>query len=188
MLSDPWFMLLIGFLCGWLVQLFLDKVYLRPRLLKMLDEKAGLVDKDKLTVRVLDQQKRIADLTLDSSSEKVRLEKRIAKLELDLRMAQVVPPVEVLKTDQKPLPFAEENRDSAKVYAKAAKRDRLSKIKGIGPKYETLLWGAGIVSFSKLAALSVEDIEKIIQPESWKKLDYAEWVSAAADLAKGSEL
>ncbi|MFM9874438.1 MAG: hypothetical protein ACKVQS_13365 [Fimbriimonadaceae bacterium] len=153
----------------------------------MLNEKAGLLDKDKLTVRLLDQQKRIADLTQDSGSEKVQLEKRIAKLELDLRMAQVVKPVEVPKSDQKPLPFPEENRDSVKVYAKAAKRDRLSKIKGIGPKFESLLWGAGIVSFSKLAALSAEDIDKIIQPESWKKLNYDEWVAAAADLAEGNE-
>jgi|GEM_PF-6699175 len=181
MISDPWFMLLVGFLGGWLVQLFIDRFFLRPRLMRLLGEKAGFVDKDKLTVRVIDQQNLIADLTSGATLERARLEKQIAKLEIELRIAQekaakAEQPVQV------ELPFDDGSREPAKVHVKAAKRDRLSRIKGIGPKYESLLWQAGVRSFEQLSVTSAAEIEAIIQPESWKKLDYDEWIREAGVL------
>lgn len=91
------------------------------------------------------------------------------------------------------VPVEPELGEPLKVYVKAAKRDTslvsgerdsLRAIKGIGPKYENMLWEAGVLTFRDLGGLSSEELLDIIQPEAWQKVDPEAWIGEAARLAR----
>jgi hypothetical protein len=63
-----------------------------------------------------------------------------------------------------------------------AVRDRLTLIKGIGPIYESRLVAAGIGTFAALARCTPDQIESIIQPEPWRRVDLESWVRQAQGL------
>lgn len=188
MLGNPWFMLLIGFIGGWLVEWVIDMVYFRPRMVRLIEAELQAKESEKLAIRVTDQQKRIEDLSEDADSVQKRLEAKIAKLEQDLKISRDFANGSVL-TDAGRMPNADirvaEPRIVEKVYAKAVTREPLRLIKGIGPKYEELLWKAGILRFEQLSLMEPNQIASIIQPEAWKKLDYESWISDAKKFAMG---
>ncbi len=64
-------------------------------------------------------------------------------------------------------------------------QDDLKEIKGIGPKIESLLNGAGINSFDQLAATSIGDLRNILQSASprYHALDPAPWKKQAKTAA-----
>ncbi len=69
------------------------------------------------------------------------------------------------------------------VLLETAVPDDLTRIQGIGPAYARRLNEAGIFSFAALAALSNEELDAILQPKSFQKLDYNTWRLMAATLA-----
>ncbi len=72
----------------------------------------------------------------------------------------------------------------APVFAQGAAADDLTVIKGIGPKFAETLQAAGITTFAALAQLTPEELEQIVQPAGWQKVDFAEWIAQAAQLAR----
>jgi predicted flap endonuclease-1-like 5' DNA nuclease len=69
----------------------------------------------------------------------------------------------------------------------AARGDDLKVIKGIGPKFEKLLHGAGVTSLTQIAAWTDSDIDRMakaigVKPERVRKDD---WVGNAKRLATG---
>jgi predicted flap endonuclease-1-like 5' DNA nuclease len=62
-------------------------------------------------------------------------------------------------------------------------RDRLERIKGIGPAFAQRLRKAGITTFAQLAQLSPERIVEIIHPEPRQAIDPASWIAQAKELA-----
>ncbi len=63
--------------------------------------------------------------------------------------------------------------------------DDLTAIKGIGETFEQRLFNAGILTFANLASKSVAELEAIIQPRNWQKVDLAAWIAEAQARAGG---
>lgn len=61
--------------------------------------------------------------------------------------------------------------------------DDLTIIRGIGPKFAETLHAAGITTFAALAKLTPEELEQIIKPAAWQKVDFAEWIAQASERA-----
>ncbi len=57
--------------------------------------------------------------------------------------------------------------------------DDLTLIQGIGPKFAEKLVDGGVVTFAALAAASDDELNDIIQPQSWQKVDYDSWRAQA---------
>jgi len=74
--------------------------------------------------------------------------------------------------------------------AKSVKSDRggddLEGLEGIGPIYAAKLRRAGVHSFKALAKAKPSQIEKIIKPKDWQKIDFAHWIAQAKARAKKS--
>jgi predicted flap endonuclease-1-like 5' DNA nuclease len=85
---------------------------------------------------------------------------------------------------QGPVPTAEVApvRETPEEASEGAVRDDLTKIKGIGPTYAKKLHAAGIYNFKGLAALSVDELSNIIQPQSWQKVNLNNWIEQARAL------
>jgi predicted flap endonuclease-1-like 5' DNA nuclease len=62
-------------------------------------------------------------------------------------------------------------------------RDPLIDILGVGPVYEQRLLNAGITSFAQVATLTPNEIQAIIKPEAWQKIDAEAWIAEARELA-----
>lgn len=85
-----------------------------------------------------------------------------------------LPPVqEIIETVSQAEPAGEE----------PAGADDLTIIKGIGPKFAETLNAAGITTFAGLAKLSPEELEQIIKPAAWQKVEFAEWIAQASEQA-----
>lgn len=65
----------------------------------------------------------------------------------------------------------------------AGAADDLTRIKGIGKKFAATLAAQGIHGFAELAASNPEQLNAIIQPQPWQKVDYAPWIQQAQILA-----
>jgi predicted flap endonuclease-1-like 5' DNA nuclease len=57
--------------------------------------------------------------------------------------------------------------------------DDLAAIDGIGPKIQEDLRRAGINSFADLARRSPEELQMLLNPPNWRKLDYGSWIAEA---------
>jgi predicted flap endonuclease-1-like 5' DNA nuclease len=64
-----------------------------------------------------------------------------------------------------------------------ASPDTLEDIHGIGVVFARRLNEAGIYTFAQLAKLTPEQIEAIIEPEDWQKLEPEKWIAEASELA-----
>jgi predicted flap endonuclease-1-like 5' DNA nuclease len=60
----------------------------------------------------------------------------------------------------------------------------LADIIGIGPKIEDELRRAGIHTYHDLAQRTPEDLQALLNPPRWRKLDFADWISQARQLAQ----
>lgn len=79
----------------------------------------------------------------------------------------------------------DEDRESAESPAATndlvlPKKDRLERIKGIGPVTASRFNEAGVFTFSQLASLSAEQVAEIVDPGRW---DPGDWISEASRLA-----
>jgi predicted flap endonuclease-1-like 5' DNA nuclease len=57
--------------------------------------------------------------------------------------------------------------------------DDLTAIKGIGEVFEQRLFDAGVLTFANLASKSVAELEAIIQPRNWQKVELGAWIAEA---------
>ncbi|MBX3062062.1 MAG: 50S ribosomal protein L13 [Anaerolineae bacterium] len=88
------------------------------------------------------------------------------------------------------LPKAEPKAKPAKKAAKApAGADDLQRIEGIGPKVKQALYDAGINTFAQLAALSGEELTRIVKTEGRVNIvgDAATWPKQAKLIVDGDE-
>jgi predicted flap endonuclease-1-like 5' DNA nuclease len=60
----------------------------------------------------------------------------------------------------------------------------LADIEGIGPKLEDELRRAGIYSFDDLARRTPDDLQTLLNPPKWRKLDFEGWIAQAKHLAQ----
>lgn len=65
----------------------------------------------------------------------------------------------------------------------AARRDDLTRVHGIGPRYAALLAAAGIESFDDLAAATPEQLRDVIKPGPMQQINFGSWSAQAAALA-----
>lgn len=66
----------------------------------------------------------------------------------------------------------------------AMRGDNLTVIKGIGPKFAEALTAAGIMSYADLAGRDPEQLQEIVQPAAWQKVDFEDWIAQAAALSR----
>ena len=60
----------------------------------------------------------------------------------------------------------------------------LTVIKGIGPKFAETLNAAGITSYAALADTTPEQLQEIVQPAAWQKVDFEDWIAQASALSR----
>ena len=72
--------------------------------------------------------------------------------------------------------------------AKSTNKDNLTKIKGIGPKIQSLLNAAGIMTYSDLAKAKKSALQKILDDAGprYRAHDPSTWMAQAKELAKSS--
>lgn len=66
---------------------------------------------------------------------------------------------------------------------KAAHRDDLTRVHGIGPKYADMLADAGITSFDELGAATPDELRDIIKPSAMQQINFDSWAAQARALA-----
>lgn len=69
----------------------------------------------------------------------------------------------------------------------AALVDDLTRIEGIGPVYNRRLQAGGIPTFAAMAVADPVRLAEIIQPQSWQRLNYEEWIDQARLIVAGDE-
>jgi len=62
-------------------------------------------------------------------------------------------------------------------------KDRLEKIKGVGPVFANRFNEAGIYTFTELATVTPEQARDIIKPQEWQAIDPESWITEAQNLA-----
>jgi len=65
---------------------------------------------------------------------------------------------------------------------------KLTRVKGIGPKYLRVLNDASISSLEDLAASDPDQLHSIIQSPLWRRPDYADWIRQAQIMTNGDVL
>lgn len=94
------------------------------------------------------------------------------------------------------LPVASEQLSSEQVEALApapvegsrtTARDDLLRIEGIGRVYDVKLRTAGINTFAELASADEARLREIIQPQSWQRINFGDWIEQARLIAEGNE-
>lgn len=80
-----------------------------------------------------------------------------------------------------------EHKEEAKVEAAAPAKEDLTKIEGIGPKVQGLLYDAGIMTYAQLAAKTPEQLDEIMDAAGsiYKAMDETSWPKQAALAAAG---
>jgi predicted flap endonuclease-1-like 5' DNA nuclease len=70
-------------------------------------------------------------------------------------------------------------------WERAAASD-LTKIRGIGPKFASLLTAAGVHTYDDLAALTPAQLEAIVQPAEWQRqqINFDSWIAQAAAMSR----
>jgi len=81
-----------------------------------------------------------------------------------------------IKADAKRL--AEETDTIGHVWS-GEKPDDFESLPGIGKTYEARLYDAGICTFEKLAAMTVEEVAAIVKAPKWNQPNYAAWIAFA---------
>ncbi len=69
----------------------------------------------------------------------------------------------------------------------AALVDDLTRIEGIGPVYNRRLQAGGIPTFAALAEADPGRLAEIIQPQSWQRLNFEDWIEQARLIVTGDE-
>ncbi len=59
--------------------------------------------------------------------------------------------------------------------------DDMEHLPGIGKTYEGRLYDAGVCTWAKMAALTVEELAKILRAPKWNQPDYAAWIAYAKE-------
>ncbi len=65
-------------------------------------------------------------------------------------------------------------------------KDRLERIRGIGPVFARRFQEAGVHTFAELAAMAPEHAREIVAVENWQAVDPASWIAQASEFAHGS--
>lgn len=60
----------------------------------------------------------------------------------------------------------------------------LAEIAGLGPTVEAALRSAGIHTYADLAARTPEELQTLLAPPKWRKLDFEAWIAQAKQLAQ----
>ncbi|MCL4295638.1 MAG: DUF4332 domain-containing protein [Anaerolineae bacterium] len=118
--------------------------------------------------------------------EREQLQERLAALEADNGRLQALVAGGVgtpLASVEAPARQADLTDLEATLIHRPIRRDPLVDIEGIGPVYAQRLNEAGILSFRQLAEQTPERLREIIKPESWQKIDAADWIAQAKAMA-----
>lgn len=153
---NPWAMLVLGLLIGWLIEWVIDVIYWRRR-------SAGVVTAERdCQEKITRYKSEIADLHTDHQwlQEQVRVKDvELEQLRSDLALARS----QVIPVEQ---PLVETPQRSDAVFAvsepEVEAQDDLREIEGIDDSLWERLKAAGIKTFAALGALRVPDLRRLI--------------------------
>ena len=161
---SKWFWLIlgifIGWLAGWLIEIFYWRGQRRQRYQARIQELQGTLD------------------AYDAQAREMR-----GDIELrDLRIAEM----ERKSGATAELPVGEEPEVEAAAPTSIPAQN-LSAIRGIGPVFQQRFYETGIGTYAELAALSDAQVEIIIQPKPWQEFNYESWNEQARRLAEETD-
>lgn len=186
--DSPWFYALAGFLAGWIMQWMLDRFYLRQKMVQKIADACELEPRELLTVRVRELERQRQELGAQLMQDRAAHMEQVAALRSELEQAKEVANGRFIADSGYAYVMdngAGANEAKPVTRKRAATREPLRDIKGIGPVYEESLQRAGVVTFKQLAALSPEQLELIIAPEHWRRVDFHAWIEEAREKAEG---
>jgi predicted flap endonuclease-1-like 5' DNA nuclease len=105
----------------------------------------------------------------------------LAPVEPETEPAEEAPAVE----PEEPEPAFEAEEPAEKAEAEAEKQDDLKRVEGIGPKIESVLQAAGILSYAQLADTAPAQLEEILADARIRIADPTTWPEQAALAAAG---
>jgi predicted flap endonuclease-1-like 5' DNA nuclease len=184
---------LVGLLVGWLGEWVIDYLYWRRG--------GDISDLDALHARLDAAEARADQLStslVESHNEtdlwRAKFEnleaqgRTIEALEQDLAQCRTnVVALEKenadLRSQIENLPAVHDVTRTAVMIDVAEGEDDLTLVQGIGPRFSEKLRAAGILTFLSLAQSSSDDLNRIIEPEPWQKINYDGWREQASVFA-----
>ncbi len=186
---NPWLLLLIGFLLGFIVEWLIELWYWRRQRMATQFELQRLRDK----MHVQNAELTAAQAHLESMQQATNTEQKASP---SVPAAAPPPPVTATppQPDLAPAPASISPPDSpqpplpgldtdATPPSRPVVIDDLTRIKGIGARFAAILGEAGINSFRQLADTTPDALQAIVQAPEWRKVDYSAWIQQARELA-----
>lgn len=172
---------ILGLLFGWLIELFNHRRPLPPT--------EAPTEAAVEPVKWREVSERVAAVPEEVAAPVAEVHEIAAELpqaEVRLPEAAVELPETVAELPDLPSRLPEEAVEALAPTA-AALIDDLTRIEGIGPVYNRRLQAGGIPTFAALAGADPVRLAEIIQPQSWQRLNYEDWIEQARLIVAGDE-
>lgn len=170
--------LVAGIIIGWLIEWIIDWQYWRRGVAGFYETEAKLLSE---LVKADTDLQVVNEALLQSQSElnAARAQLQAAKV----REAELTRRLEAMSAQDEDTPV-----ERLTVVAISApddqKTDDFQSIEGIEPEYEQRMYEAGVRTYIQLASTPAEQLEEIIQPAAWQRIDYTRWQHRARELAE----
>ena len=182
-------LVVLGAIIGWVIQLIVDFLVLRPHWIAQGRQQASTVPDEELRAALREQVSTLRKLEAihgEQSAALARLNAQLAEgaqgaatptAALLSRLEGIGQISEALEAQR------EELRET--LAGVGPQPDDLTAIKGIGPVYAARLAELGIQRFEQLAALSADDLSAMIDVEGRPRIDAEGWIAQAKAFASG---
>jgi predicted flap endonuclease-1-like 5' DNA nuclease len=193
--AGPLALVVLGAIIGWVIELVVDFLILRPYWIAEGRQLAGTLPDEEVRAALREQTATLARL------EALRAEENAAVTRLNAYLAEQSerpePIDEALQSAVQQITdtLAAHVRDSSGALLEEIRdlipeeavftQDRLADIKGIGPSYAGRLYEMGVHTFKQLAALSTEELATMINVRGRPKIDAESWIAQAKLFASG---
>lgn len=178
-------LVVLGMIIGWVLQLVIDFLILRPHWIAQGRQQASTVPDEELRAALREQTAALTRL------EALRGEETAALARLNAHLAELAGRAEPAVSDEMLQNALARITAALEAQHEAAQRDRLTDINGIGPAYAGRLHEMGIHTFKQLAALTPDELATMMNVRGRPKIDAASWIEQArlyvSGLAKTEE-
>ena len=179
--------LLAGMVIGWLIEWVIDWQYWRRGVAGFYSTETELrselakteAELQESTAALAQTQSELSTARAQVQAAKVRQAELQRRLDAEQARttAEITASAPATEKTGSPAPAA-----SRPVHS-AAPADDLTKIKGVGPTFEQRMREAGVTTFVQVAEATPEELEHIVQPAAWQRIDFADWRQQAKNLA-----
>jgi predicted flap endonuclease-1-like 5' DNA nuclease len=162
--------LVVGFLCGWLLEYYLDLKYWEVRA-----RRRGLLS-------TAEEETADSALAKPSRTETRAYERTIATLQE--RLGRYEAELHALRRDMSKQKARYDELERQPEQQMPTQADDLTVIPGIVRLYQWKLRDAGITSFEQLANTTPERLRDVLQMSAWRDIDLESWIEQARVLTQ----